>query len=244
MNRGWALVGALLAALAVAAVLAPLIAPYDPAQTDILNAGVAPSAAHLLGTDELGRDVFSRLLYGARLSLLGPALVIVLATIGGIALGMAGAWVGGWFDTALTRVLDFVFAFPGLLLAVLASVSYAPFLARIVRTLVTRERRLPYVESLRTLGFGGWAICVRHLVPAVWPVVRAQAAVAYGSALVDLSAISYLGLGVRPPSAEWGLMVAQGQPALLNGAPWEALFAGLVIVLVVVGVNTLGERRA
>ncbi|MEW2403909.1 ABC transporter permease [Streptomyces sp. NPDC046862] len=254
-----AVLAALLVLLALAAVLAPLIAPYDPAATDILAAGSGPSPAHWLGADDLGRDILSRLLYGARLSLLGPTLIIAAATVLGTALGVASAWLGGWFDAVTSRVLDFFFAFPGLLLSVLAvamigsgflapvtalAVAYTPYIARVTRTIAVRERTLPYIEALRTHGLGGWAICLRHLTPAVWPVIRAQAAIAFGSALVDLAAVSYLGLGVQPPSAEWGLMVSQGQSALLGGAPWQSLSAGLLIIVVVLAVNTIGERAS
>ncbi|MFI1032828.1 ABC transporter permease [Streptomyces sp. NPDC020951] len=252
-----AALGAVLVVLALAAVLAPLIAPYDPAATDILAADAGPSPAHWLGADDLGRDVLSRLLYGARLSLLGPTLIIATATVLGTALGIASAWLGGWFDTVTSRILDFFFAFPGLLLSVLAvamigtgflapvtalALAYTPYIARVTRTIAVRERSLAYVEALRSHGLGGWAICLRHLAPAVWPVIRAQSAIAFGSALVDLAAVSYLGLGVQPPSAEWGLMVAQGQSALLGGAPWQSLSAGVLIIFVVLAVNTLGER--
>ncbi|MFG2971100.1 ABC transporter permease [Streptomyces sp. NPDC048288] len=251
--------GTALLLLALAAVLAPLIAPYDPAATDILAANSGPSPSHWLGADDLGRDVLSRLLYGARLSLLGPTLIIAVATVTGTALGIASAWLGGWFDLVTSRVLDFFFAFPGLLLSVLAvamigtgfvapvtalALAYTPYIARVTRTIALRERSLAYVEALRTHGLSGWAVCVRHLAPAVWPVIRAQSAIAFGSALVDLAAVSYLGLGVQPPSAEWGLMVSQGQSGLLSGAPWQSLSAGLLIILVVLAVNTIGERAS
>ncbi|MGW1025653.1 ABC transporter permease [Streptomyces sp. NPDC002577] len=252
-----AALGAVMVLLALAAVLAPLIAPYDPAATDILAANSAPSPAHWLGADDLGRDVLSRLLYGARLSLLGPTLIIAAATVLGTALGIASAWLGGWFDAVTSRILDFFFAFPGLLLSVLAvamigtgflapvtalAIAYTPYIARVTRIIAVRERNLAYVEALRSHGLGGWAICLRHLAPAVWPVIRAQSAIAFGSALVDLAAVSYLGLGVQPPSAEWGLMVAQGQSALLGGAPWQSLSAGVLIIFVVLAVTTIGER--
>ncbi|WP_405539298.1 ABC transporter permease [Streptomyces sp. NBC_00075] len=254
-----AVLGAFLLLLALAAVLAQQIAPYDPAATDILAANSGPSSAHWLGADELGRDVLSRLLYGARLSLLGPTLIIAAATVLGTALGIASAWLGGWFDAVISRILDFFFAFPGLLLSVLAvamigtgflapvtalALAYTPYIARVTRTIAVRERNLAYVEALRTHGLGGWAICLRHLTPAVWPVIRAQSAIAFGSALVDLAAVSYLGLGVQPPDSEWGLMVSQGQSALLGGAPWQSLSAGLLIIFVVLAVNTIGERAS
>ena len=133
----------------------------------------------------------------------------------------------------------------GLLAPVLAlSLAYTPYIARVLRSVALRERHLPYVESCQLVGYSGWAICLRHLLPNVMPLIRAQATLAFGAALVDLAAISYLGLGVQPPTPEWGIMVSDGQSSLLNGYPLESLSAGLLIVFVVVLVNLLGERFA
>jgi peptide/nickel transport system permease protein len=245
--------------MVLVAVLAPLIAPYPPNQTDILAANQAPSAAHLLGTDSLGRDIYSRLLFGARLTLLGPTLIIAIATVAGVALAISAVWFGGWYDAAVSRVLNILFALPGLLVAVIAvavigpglaapvvalSLAYMPYIARILRSVALRERSLAYVEAGELVGLSGWAICRRHLLPNVMPIIRAQATLAFGSALVDLAAVSYLGLGVQPPTAEWGVMVASGQSSLLNGYPWESLSAGVAIIIVVVLVNLVGERLA
>lgn len=252
-------IGAVLILLVLAAALAPLIAPYPPDQTNILIANAPPSAAHLLGTDALGRDILSRLIYGARLSLLGPALIIILATTAGVTLAISAVWLGGWYDLVVGRVLDLLFAIPGLLVAIIAvavlgtgltapvlalSLAYTPYIARVLRSSALRERHLAYIESCQLVGISGWAICLRHLLPNVLPLIRAQATLAFGAALVDLAAISYLGLGVQPPTPEWGIMVSDGQSALLNGYPLESLSAGLLIVFVVVLVNLLGERFA
>lgn len=252
-------IGAVLILLVLAAALAPLIAPYPPDQTNILLANAPPSAAHLLGTDALGRDILSRLIYGARLSLLGPALIITLATTAGVTLAISAVWLGGWYDLVVGRVLDLLFAIPGLLVAIIAvavlgtgltapvlalSLAYTPYIARVLRSSALRERHLAYIESCQLVGISGWAICLRHLLPNVLPLIRAQATLAFGAALVDLAAISYLGLGVQPPTPEWGIMVSDGQSALLNGYPLESLSAGLLIVFVVVLVNLLGERFA
>jgi peptide/nickel transport system permease protein len=249
----------LCALLVVMAVAAPVLAPYPPDQGDILSANLGPSSAHWLGTDATGRDILSRLLFGARLSLLGPALIILFATIAGVTLAIASVWIGGWLDLVIARVLDLLFAFPGLLVAILAvavlgpgllapvialALAYTPYVARVVRTVALRERHLAYIESCQLIGLSGWRISVRHLVPNVFPIVRAQVTIAFGAALVDLAAVSYLGLGVQPPQAEWGLMVADGQAALLNGYPSESLSACLMIIVVVVVVNVLGERLA
>ncbi|HEX9064417.1 MAG TPA: ABC transporter permease [Streptosporangiaceae bacterium] len=250
---------AVLALLVLAALAAPLIAPYPPDQGNILVANAPASSAHLLGTDAVGRDIASRLIYGARLSLLGPALIIVFATTAGVALAISAVWIGGWYDLIVGRVLDLLFAIPGLLVAIIAvavlgtgltapvlalSLAYTPYIARVLRSVALRERHLAYIESCQLVGYSGWAICLRHLLPNVMPLIRAQATLAFGSALVDLAAISYLGLGVQPPTPEWGIMVADGQSSLLNGYPLESISAGLLIVVVVVLVNLAGERLA
>ncbi len=252
-------IGAVLVLLVLAAVLAPLIAPYSPDQGNILIANAPPSPAHLLGTDAVGRDIVSRLIYGARLSLLGPALIIALATTAGVTLAISAVWIGGWYDVVVSRVLDLLFAIPGLLVAIIAvavlgtgliapvlalSLAYTPYIARVLRSVALRERRLAYIESVQLAGFSGWAICLRHLLPNVMPLIRAQATLAFGAALVDLAAISYLGLGVQPPTPEWGIMVSDGQASLLNGYPLESISAGFLIVVVVVLVNLLGDRFA
>ena len=252
-------IGAILILLVLAAIMAPLIAPYPPDQGNILIANAAPSSAHLLGTDAVGRDIASRLIYGARLSLLGPALIIVLATTAGVTLAVSAVWIGGWYDLIVGRVLDLLFAIPGLLVAIIAvavlgagllapvlalSLAYTPYVARVLRSVALRERHLAYIESCQLVGYSGWAICLRHLLPNVMPLIRAQATLAFGAALVDLAAISYLGLGVQPPTPEWGIMVSNGQASLLNGYPLESISAGVLIVVVVVLVNMLGERFA
>ena len=249
----------LLGLLVLCALLAPWLVPYPPNGGNILAANLGPSGAHWLGTDQLGRDILSRLMVGARLSLLGPTIIVLCATVAAVTLAVSSVWIGGWFDQGVARVLDLMFAFPGLLLAILAvamigpgllapvlalALAYTPYIARVVRTIALRERHLAYVESCQVIGISGWRICVRHLVPNVVPIVLAQATIAFGSALVDLAAISYLGLGVQSPQAEWGLMVSDGQSALLNGSPWESLSACVMIIVVVLSVNVLGERIA
>lgn len=254
-----ALCAAFIGLVVVVAVLAPLIAPHDPNQVDILRAHEGPSAEHLLGTDSLGRDLLSRLMYGARLSLIGPALIVVIATVAGTAAAIAAAWFGGWFDGLTSRVLDILFAFPGLIFAVLAvalfgpgllapvialSIAYLPYDGRVLRSVALRERQLPYIQACYVAGLPTRAITVRHLLPNILPFVLVQATLSFGYALVDLAAVSYLGLGVAPPAAEWGLMVANGQASILAGHPQESLFAGALIVATVVAFNLLGDRLA
>jgi len=245
--------------IVLVAVTAPVIAPHDPNQLDILQSFEGPSAEHPLGTDSLGRDLLSRLMYGARLSLVGPALIVVIATVAGTAVAIAAAWFGGWFDGVASRVLDILFAFPGIIFAVLAvalfgpglvapvialSIAYVPYFGRVLRSVALRERQLPYISACYVAGLPTRRITLGHLLPNIMPFVLVQATLSFGYALVDLAAVSYLGLGVAPPTAEWGLMVANGQASILMGHPQESLYAGLLIVATVVAVNLLGDRLA
>jgi peptide/nickel transport system permease protein len=243
----------------VVAVFAPWLAPHDPNAVNILQRYQPSSAAHLLGTDALGRDLLSRLIWGARLSLTGPTLIILLATTAGTFVAIVTAWVGGWFDNVTSRLLDILFAFPGLIFAMLAvaifgpglvapvialSIAYLPYIARVLRSGALRERHLPYIDACYAEGLPTRTIAFRHLLPNIMPLVFVQATLSFGYALVDLAAISYLGLGVQPPTPEWGLMIANGQSSILSGHPQESLYAGLMIVLTVVAFNMLGDQLA
>jgi peptide/nickel transport system permease protein len=251
--------GALLLLVAVAAVAAPLLAPYPPDQVDLSAAYQGPSGAHPLGTDASGRDVLSRLLFGARTSLLGPAAVIALATLAGVLAAFAAAWWGGRVDRGVSAVLDLLFAFPGMLLAIGAAavfgtgllapvvalgIAYTPYVARVVRSVAASERQLPYVASAVTAGLPRRRILGRHLLPNLRPLIAVQATLAFGYATIDLAAISFLGLGLQPPSPDWGLMVAQGRLAILDGHPGEALYPGIALIVVVLSVMVIGRRLA
>ncbi len=251
--------GAFIVVLVIVALFAPFIAPHDPNFADILAGSQNPSAAHWLGTDSFGRDIASRLIFGARLSLLGPALIIVISTAVGTVLAISAAWFGGWFDQVVSRAADILFAFPGLILAMLAvamfgpglvapvialSIAYTPYLMRVVRSEALRQRNLPYIAACYVEGLPARTICWRHLLPNVAPLLLVQATLSFGYALVDLAAVSYLGLGVQPPTAEWGVMVSTGQSSILAGHPQESLFAGACIILTVVAFNLLGDRLA
>ncbi|MGH1565334.1 ABC transporter permease [Mumia sp. DW29H23] len=245
--------------LVLVAVLAPVLAPYAPDETDILSASQGPSAAHLLGTDALGRDLLSRLIYGTRLSLLGPVVVIGVATVCAVALVLSSVWIGGRYDRFVGKALSVLFSFPGLILAIVVvaivgagitgpivafSIAFIPYIARVLRPVALRERSMTYVNALQMLGVSGWTICVRHLLPNIFPFVRAHVTIALGTALVDLAAVSYIGLGVQAPAAEWGLQISTGQADLLAGKPWESLTACVAVLVVVIAVNILGERLA
>ncbi|MFJ9444656.1 ABC transporter permease [Kitasatospora sp. NPDC101235] len=249
----------LLGVLVLVAALAPLIAPYDPEALDLQSSLVGTSADHLLGTDQSGRDVLSRLVYGARTGLLGPLLVVGLSTVAGLLLGTVAGWRGGWVDALLSRALDLVFSVPGLLLAIMfvavsgpgltapviaMAVAYTPYVGRLVRGLARQEKARPYLESYRVQGWSGWTICTRHLLPNIAPTVLAQSAINFGYALMDLAALSFLGFGVQPPAADWGAMINDGESALQQGAMLPALAPSACIVLAVVAFGIVGEGIA
>ncbi len=251
-------VSAVVIALAVLiAIIGPWIAPHDPDATDLEFAYVGPYGNHYLGFDAQGRDLLSRLLVGARSSILGPLVVVVLSMLLGTAIAIASAWRGGKFDSIVSAGLDVLFAFPAIVLAIIAgvvwgagltaasialSIAYMPYVARVLRGAALSERARDYVAALEVQGLRATAICVRHIARNLIPLISAQAAILFGYAMVDLAAISFIGLGVQPPQADWGVMVATGQSGVLQGYPMESASAGVCIVVVVVAVNLLGER--
>ena len=248
---------AIFATVVLAALLAPVLAPYDPTIGSVTQRYQGSSVEHLLGTDQVGRDIFSRLLWGARSSLIGPLIVVVVTAALGTTLALVSVWWGGVVDSFISRVLDLLFAFPNLLLAILAiavfgpslttaalalSIAYIPYTARVIRSMALRERSLPYVRSPQLQGISGIVITGRHLLPNVAPLIVTGATINFGFAMIELAALSFLGLGVQPPDADWGLMVADGQLSLLNGYPAESMLAGLSIVLTVASLGYIGER--
>lgn len=255
---GWATAAvAVLVIMALAAIFAPWVAPYDPNMPNLMDALQGPSLAHPLGTDALGRDVLSRLIYGGRTTMLGPVLVIVASTVCGVLIGMTAAWSGGVVDATLSRVVDVLFSVPGIVfglvtVAVLGAgltsvvigltIAYTPYVARVVRGSALRERRLPYVSAAWLQGRSGPTITRHHLIPNLRGLIVAQAVAALGFAVVDLASISFLGLGVQPPIPDWGLMVKSGLDSASRGAPTEVVAAGLAIALFVGAVTVLGDR--
>jgi len=251
--------GAVIAVAVFLAIFGPLLAPHDPNAANLANAYVGPVAGHALGYDSQGRDLLSRLLTGARTSIAGPFLVVLVSMVAGSVLAVTAAWAGRWVDASISTVLDILFAFPAILLAVLAAavfgagltaptlalaIAYTPYIARVLRGAALRERAREYVDACEVQGLSAVAICARHLIPNLMPLIVAQATLLFGYAMVDFAAISFIGLGVQPPTADWGVMVASGQAGVLQGYPLESLTAGLCIVVVVVAVNLLGERLA
>jgi peptide/nickel transport system permease protein len=249
---------AILTIAVLAALLAPVISPYDPASVDLGAAYSGPSGAHLLGADASGRDILSRLIHGARPSLGGPALVVLSSTVVGTLLGMIAGYWGGAVDGILGRSFDVLLAFPPLLLAIVIvatlgqgflpaiaaiSIVYVPLIGRVVRGVVLVERRKTYVQVARMQGFGTPRIVFRHLLPNVGSVVVAQSTLNFGYALIDLAALSFIGLGVKPPTADWGGMLADAKSSILTTSN-PVIWPSIAIVLVVIAVNVVGDALA
>ncbi|EFL28068.1 ABC transporter, peptide/opine/nickel uptake transporter (PepT) family, permease [Streptomyces himastatinicus ATCC 53653] len=247
--------GGFLALVVVAAVCAPLLAPHAPDAVDLSASLAGTTSQHPLGTDASGQDLLSRVLYGARSSLLAPLALLALAAVLGITMGTVAAWRGGWVDTLLSRVTDVMYAFPGLLFVVLViavfgdglttsilalGLAYAPTIARYTRSVALAERSQPYIDAYRVQGMSGARICVRHLVPNLSGALIGYLVVLFGEGLMSLATLSYLGFGAGSPSIDWGLMVQEGQDAVVQGALLPALVPGTAIAAVVVAFNIVG----
>ncbi|WP_208641052.1 ABC transporter permease [Micromonospora arborensis] len=247
----------LLGLAVVAAVLADWLAPYDPSATDFSALYQQPSAAHWFGTDQLGRDILSRVIHGARPSLLGAIALLAFATAVGVLIGTVAAWKRGWVDTLLARVTDVMFAFPGLLFVVLViavfdrgpatavigmGLAFAPVIAKFTRSIALEEMARPYVDAYRLQGVGSVELCVRCVLPNLFPTLIGYLVVLFGEGLMSLAALNFLGFGAQPPSSEWGLMVQEGRGGVIQGIVGPALIPGLVIAVVVVATNVVGVR--
>lgn len=237
------------------ALLAPLLAPYDPIEPTLRDRRQPPSREHLLGTDDLGRDILSRIIYGTRKSLQVGVLSVSLAILVGALFGALSGYLGGWFDTLLMRLMDILMAFPSLLLAIaivtilgpgLLNMLYAigivsiPVYARIVRASVLSVKSEDYVLAARALGTRHSRILFRHILPNCLTPLIVQGTLGIGTAILDAAGLSFLGLGAQPPTPEWGAMLGQGRYAIFS-APHIVLFPGLAIMFTVLGFNLLGD---
>jgi peptide/nickel transport system permease protein len=237
------------------ALLGPLVAPYDPSDQTLARRLEPPSRAHVLGLDELGRDVGARILHGARISLAVGVSVVAVSSSLGLLLGLLAGYLGGRVDLAISRVIDILMAFPGILLAIALVAVRGPSLgnvvlalsvvgwvgyARLVRGQVLRLRELEFVQAARALGAGLPRILVRHVLPATLPAVVVQATLGMAGAILSEASLSFLGLGVQPPTPSWGAMLDAGRAHLVD-APHLTLFPGASIALVVIGFNLLGD---
>jgi len=242
-------------AFAVVALLAPWVAPYDP-ETIVLASNLAgPSWRHPFGTDSLGRDVLSRTIWGARISLTIGFVSVGLAMLGGVPLGALAAWAGGWTDRLLMRTADVLISFPTLLLAIVVITIFGPGLghamlaiglaqvplyARLTRAAVLRVKAQHFVESARASGAGEWRIVTRHVMPNCLPPLLVQSTLLFATAILSAAYLGFLGLGAQPPTPEWGTMLAKARD-FLRTAPHVSIFPGLTILLTVLGLNLLGD---
>lgn len=239
----------------IAAVFAPFLAPYSPTKQSFVDQLQPPSAAHWFGTDEFGRDIFSRVLYGARIALVVGFIADGIALVLGVAVGMVAGFLGGRWDSLLMRATDVLLAFPYLLLALMImavlgpglskamvaiGIVYTPHYARVVRGSVLSLREQEFVQASKAAGSSTTWQMLRHVIPNVMAPIIVQATLLFGSAIVETSALGFLGLGAPPGEPEWGAMLANGRVYMLT-APWLALFPGLAIFVTVVGLNLLGD---
>lgn len=241
--------------LVAAAALAPLIAPADPFAIGAGFPFAPPSGEHPMGTDDLGRDVFSRVLYGARVSLRVAVFSVAAALLVAVPLGLAAGYVGGPLDTVICRFFDTVFAFPAILIGigfvavlgpdlqnviVAVAIVNIPTIGRLVRAAVLGQRDQDYVEAIRAAGASTARIAFGHILPNAIPPLFVQVALAAGEAVLLEAAFSFLGLGSRPPTPSWGAMLNEGR-RFLDRAPWLGFFPGLAITLMIFGLNALGD---
>jgi peptide/nickel transport system permease protein len=245
--------GTMLVLIVAACILSPLIAPYGMSEQSLSESLNGPSWRHLLGTDKMGRDLFSRLLYGGRVTFVSAVSVVALSALIGVPLGMVSGYFGGWLDSLVGRFCDILIAFPSLLLALLfvssfgrglksaviaMGIAFVPMVVRLARSLTLVEKNKTYVEAARSIGFSSWYVIFRHIMPNCLPTIAVQFALDLGYAVLSLAGLSFLGLGVQPPTADWGAMLEEGRGFLLN-APWLALAPGIAISLVVLLINLL-----
>ena len=247
--------GGWLALVVLAAVAAPLLTPYAYDIQALKEAYQPPSAAHWLGTDEFGRDLLTRLIYGARTSLSVSATAIALSVFCGMVLGAAAAWFGGWFDRAVTVVVDLTWSFPEILIALILvaiigpgtlgtmiaiSVAYLAQFTRLTRAQILTLKGETFIEAARSLGASNGHILFRHLLPNALAPVLVSAMLATGDAIILEATLGFFGLGAQPPVPSWGGMMSAGS-ALVFKAPWVILFPGLTVAITVVAINLYGD---
>lgn len=256
--RRWRLVimgGAIVGVILIAALAAPLIAPYSPFDLDVAKMLQGPSAAHWLGTDELGRDVLSRIIHAARISMLVAFTSAGVGLVCGTLIGVSTAYFGGWLDLVLMRFMELLFSFPAILLAIVLMASlgtsifnamiaigivFIPGFSRLARAAAEVVLREQYVEAARAVGMSHGRMILREILPNILAPLLVEAAVAFSYAILLESALSFLGLGAQPPDPSWGNMLNTGR-GFMSQAPWLSIVPGLAIFLTVLGFNLLGD---
>lgn len=239
-----------------AAILAPIVSPYDPTiDSDLENARQSPSSEHIMGTDRLGRDIFRRIVHGARLSLAVGFVAVLSAGLAGTVLGLVSGYFGGWVDMVIMRVMDILMAFPSMLLAIAIvairgnglfntiiaiSIVGIPGYARLVRSMVLTLREQDFILASQMVGVRTPVIILRHILPNSLSPIIVTATMGIGGAILSAAALGFLGLGAQPPAPEWGAMISEGVP-FLRQTPHMVFFPGMAIMLTVLGFNLLGD---
>jgi peptide/nickel transport system permease protein len=254
-NRLAVISGFVLLLLLIIVIAAPIVATHDPAKQDLANSLKPPSAEHWLGTDKQGRDIWSRLVYGARPTLIGAIFVVLIAYSIGVPLGLISAYYGGRVDTIIMRSLDMLLAFPALLLAILIvatfgrgitntvialGIVYIPAIARVVRGATLVQRNQTYTEAAHSMGMYDGRILFRHLLPNVASPILVQGSNDLAYAILDIAALSFLGLGIQPPDPDWGSMLSEGRSYLLL-SPYVSIFSGIAIMIAVISFNLFSD---
>jgi peptide/nickel transport system permease protein len=254
-SRSAVIGGSLLALVILAALAAPLISPYDPIKTNQRLSLEAPSLAHLMGTDRFGRDIFSRVVWAGQTSLPIGLVSVAIGVIVGVTMGLLAGYYGGWVEAVSMRLVDLLLAFPGILLAlaiiailggsltnlmIAVGIAAIPEYVRITRGTVLSLKQREFVLAARVIGCRGPAIMLRHILPNVVAPLIVLATLGMAAAIITGSALSFLGLGIKPPTPEWGNMLAEGRE-FLQRAPWVAFFPGAAIMLTVLSINLLGD---
>ncbi|WP_244499646.1 ABC transporter permease [Tardiphaga robiniae] len=255
-NRVTAFAFGLLVLIVFAALFGPYIVPYDPLASDTAQALKAPSAAHWFGTDQLGRDIFSRVIVATRLDFfIAIASVALVFAMGGLA-GIASGYFGGWTDRIVGRIADTIMAFPLFVLAmgivaalgntvqniiIATAIVNFPLYARVARAEANVRREAGFVQAARLSGNSEMRILLVHILPNIMPIMIVQMSLTMGYAILNAAGLSFIGLGVRPPTAEWGIMVAEGASFMVSGEWWIALFPGLALMIAVFCFNLLGD---
>jgi peptide/nickel transport system permease protein len=245
----------LLVTIASAAIAAPVLTKYGPTEANAADRVVGPSFDHPFGTDELGRDVWSRVLYGGRLSLRAGFIAVAISLAGGVVFGLIAGYYGRWIDSLIMRLADILMAMPGILLTMIFIFSFGPTLtntmiaiglaaipqyARLVRGSVLSAKENAYVEAARVIGAPDWRIMGRHILPNVIAPVLVVATLGLGYAILALAGLSFLGLGAQPPTPEWGVIISDGRDRMRN-AWWVTTFGGLAIAWAVLAINLVGD---
>jgi peptide/nickel transport system permease protein len=247
---------ALFVAIALAALVGPSLVPYDPLASDVVAKLQAPSFAHWFGTDQLGRDIFSRVVVATRLDFVIAITSVALVLAGGGLAGIAAGYFGGWTDRIVSRIADTIMAFPLFVLAmgivaalgntvtnivIATAIINFPLYARVARAEANVRREAGFVQAARLSGNGEFRILLTQILPNIMPIMMVQISLTMGYAILNAAGLSFIGLGVRPPTPEWGIMVAEGAATIISGEWWIALFPGAALMIAVFCFNLLGD---